>query len=346
MTDYNKSEFYFETGSYEGNEEKVLDIKNRNRSENATREHLSWRYRGQKSKKPPIIFFIKTESQKIVGMASLIYRAYSVSGQSVEIPILGDISLDEDLRGKGIAKRLFIYINSYLRKDKALFAFVLPNIAAKKSLIKSGWKSEQDLIRYVFFLNPKGALKKIQNKTIISLVSYLFSYPVRSFLFISRHKEIEMRTTNRFSDKFDKFWMQLRNDTLITKDRTAEYLKWRYSQHPFNSFQVYEFYMHKDFIGYIVAKYSKEENALSIYELFAKNERDLTSIIRHFIYKCTCMEKVHSVRITLNQKNPYEKILKKNFFIKRPTDNVFQTYDLRTEISESNWLITTGDKDV
>lgn len=343
------SEFYIETDLYKGNEEKVLEIRNRNRNNNVTQEYLNWRYLGHQSNKPPIVFFVKSKAQSIVGMASIIYRVYSIYGQKFEVPVLGDISLDEDLRGTGVAKKLFNEINKYLGQDNAPFAFVLPNIAARKSLVKADWKTEQNLVRYVFFLNPKGALRNVKNKickTLAGFTSELVSRLIKIFLYLNQCNNIEMRSIQSFSKAFDKLWVNIPKKKWITKERISEYLRWRYLEHPHDAFQVFEFYGKNEFIGYIVAKYAKKEKTFSIYELFAKDEKYLKSVIRKFLYQCTCMDKIDSVRITLNQKNPYSKILQKAFFIQRPTDNVFQIKYLKQDFDEPDWLITTGDKDV
>lgn len=346
MTDEKEGDgFYIENASYKGNEENVLTIRNRNRDYDATIEYLNWRYTGLKSEKEPVIFFVK-KFQNIVGMASIIYRSYRIKGQKIEVPILGDISIDKDLRGKGVAGLLFIHINKFLNENNIPFAFVLPNIAAKKSLLKECWKTQEELVRYVFFLNPKRALKKSQNNAFIGEVCRFASYLIRFYLYLRCCNDIEMRSAYRFGNRFDRLWLQIHKLSLITKERSAKYLTWRYLEHPFDPFQIYEFYQINQFIGYIVAKYTKEEDSISIYEVFARNENDLASMLRYFLYKCSHPGKIHSVRITLNKQNPYHSILRKTLFIKRPTDNVFQTYGLSEDLSESKWLITTGDKDV
>jgi GNAT superfamily N-acetyltransferase len=345
MTVSNESGFYIEAAEYYGHEEEIISIRNRNRSDSATKRYLDWRYIGKKSDKSPVIFFVKSTSGKNVGMASIIYREYCIRGKKTAVPILGDISIDAELRGKGIAKMLFLAINNYLDKENIPFAFVMPNIPARKSLCKENWRIGQEMVRYVFFLNPKAIFKEKMNSVLVGKTGDWASIFIRFFLSILHDKKLIMRAPSSFRKSNDEYWQRWREITEITKNRTLEYLNWRYLEHPYDAFHIYEFFKLEEFIGYIVAKFS-DDGSIIIYEIVTGNQDDFDRMIKYFLFKCSYMKKVHSVRITLNRENPYRKALKKAFFVERPTPNVFQTYGLNHQLSELSWLITSGDKDV
>src|ERR1041385_5662786 len=91
---------------YAGHEEQVLRVRNANRSTEQTRGYMDWRYRQLPNMPPPCVAWLVSASGEAVGMAAAIFRAFWVNGVASHLAVVGDISLDERLRGKGFGQQL------------------------------------------------------------------------------------------------------------------------------------------------------------------------------------------------------------------------------------------------
>jgi GNAT superfamily N-acetyltransferase len=327
---------------YAGFEDEILRVRNANRSIAQTRQYLDWRYAKQTDAPEPIVFWIRTGTGEAVGMASLIFHPYWVDNKLLHLAVLGDISLDSSLRGKGLGRQLMEYIKKWLgwhMPDTA--AYVIPNEAARKSLSAAGWKMSGMLVPYVLPLGHADKLTRaFRNMFPASLIKMAISVIGR----IQIRKGYSIQTVNTPDASFNLLWDQISKENLIIGNRSLKTLKWRYAQHPHEKFSFVKLMLNNELAGYLIYAFSQSDKTYYIYDLTARGEKELLCMLALFIMQSD----LSTFRLALSDKHPHQKNLWKLGFIKRKDQTAF--YEYRpigfTHMNTINWAITLGDKDV
>jgi len=206
-----KENFTFSITGYKGYEEEVLQLRNNNRPKPQTRTHMDWRYLGQYLSMKPLIFWIHNSKGARVGMASLIFRPYWVSNKIYDFAVLGDIALNKELRGKGIAKKLFLFINSHIEKQLYPCALVIPNEAARKSLSSAGWKVQEELPHYVNLFSPSDKIYSIiKNRMLSDILGLTFKLIKTIRLSFSPTKGLTATVVNKFDESINLLWESMK----------------------------------------------------------------------------------------------------------------------------------------
>lgn len=345
------ADFSFCTTPYHGFENEVLRLRNRNRSVPQTRAYLDWRYLGQNSQSPPEIFWIQTTTGAFIGMAALIYRPYWLGNKKYELMVFGDISLDREYRGIGLADKFFLFIQEQIHQKSAPCALVIPNKAAGKVLNRSGWHEQDRLVHHVLLLNPQ---KKIYELVKIKILSYLVNKLYRFLLKIKckavRTEGLTLNIISEFSDEFDTFWELFGKENICIRDKTRRSLQWRYTNHPGDeSFSIATCHIDNNLIGYLVYVINADTKTLTVSDLMVMHEKYISGFVKLFIDTIKKNIRIDSIRIILNEGHPYCGQLKKVGFSARKGGQQVQTFvpdKAVTALDRYQWFLTAGDKDV
>lgn len=338
----------FSTSSYRGYEQEILDVRNRNRISQQTRAHLDWRYEGEQKEIPSMTFWLRDAQGKAVGMASLIFRPYIVDGVKKYFAVLGDISVDKELRGAGLSTKLFRFINDYIEENKISCGFVLPNQVAQKGLSSSGWQTVGKIIPLVCVVNPSGKLRKVLKLRMLSLI---VSKLLRAMLDWKLSRKIDpaisMSSSSDFDSEFDLFWQKQPKAKMVFRDRCAASLQWRYKKQPGANYLIHKFYRGNKFIGYIVTSFSSHDGLCLVSDFLVAEVESSQPCMALFLKEALGNPKIATVRVVLNENNKYVALLEGVGFFKRNPATVFQVYRPQDAlISDANaWFTMAGDKD-
>ncbi|MDP1879595.1 MAG: GNAT family N-acetyltransferase [Parachlamydiaceae bacterium] len=341
-----EDKIYFSVTSYLGFEQEVLKVLNRNRSNVHTRQYLDWRYLGENSPHPPIIFWLHMLNGQRVGMASLISRPYWMGDEAARIWVLGDISLDKGLRGKGLGRKLFQFMNSFLEKEFCKGVFVIPNVAAQKTLTQTGWSQPYPFAWFILAIDPVATYfpHLICNPVLVQF-SKVWRQLIMKWFSLHCSNQFQLEKIDSFDTSFDDFWHVLEKDGLIIRDRSLVSLRWRFEQHPHHTYQIEAVKVHNKMVGYIVYEINKK-GMCRITDILALSVRFVRPMIALFLKKILKQKEIRTLRIKLNNNHLYCNQLKKLGFIKRIEKDVFQVYDPHNiGLLKSKWFITVADKD-
>jgi len=335
--------------SYDGFEEDILDIRNRNRDFPQTRAYLDWRYLGCQSAIPPVIFWVQKSNGIRIGMASIIYRQYWIVDEVVNVAVLGDISIDKKYRRSGLGRKLLRFVTDYIRKERIL-SFVLPNNAVAEILSSIGWQGVGKRIRYVFFLNITEKLHKIiKIKALSCLCNAIYRLFWIANFFIEIHgKEIDIQLVEQFDDSFVWFNHEFYGENILICNKNKSYLTWRYIQKPDCPYNILQFTERGMVKGYLIYTLSELPNICVVVDLFAETKESLVQLIKLFLYQRFTTESLNdTVYITLSKDHPYSNIVSGMGFVKRDDkDFILSSPIEQYSKMKVSWVLTTGDKDV
>jgi GNAT superfamily N-acetyltransferase len=283
-------------------------------------------------------------------MASIIFRLYLVNNKAVYLCVIGDISLDASLRGKGLGRWLLAYIRQYVGQNlPGRPAFVIPNEAAHKSLISAGWEIGGKLVSYVLPLAPTEELSlALGNRFLAKHIAWLINKFMSIIAQLHIRNGYSLQWVSELDSSFATLWNAIPKENLILSDRGIEHLTWRYLHHPRNKFHIVKFLKRDELVGYLIYTLSQSDNVCHIYDLIVREQKDLLCMFSLFQIQSIRHGSLSMIKLVLNDKHPYRKTLWKLGFIPRSEQGTFDVF-WPTGFAQKdslNWSITLGDKDV
>lgn len=331
---------------YVGAEAAVLAVRNANRDVPQSGQYLEWRYGGVAEGGAPRIFWLDDDQGKAAGMAAMIPRAYWIDGKSMPVGVLGDISVDANRRGRGLGKHLLGFATQWMEQhDPPCRGLVIPTPSARRALEHAGWRSGGKLLRHVLVLDPAARIANSAGSGLAArIVSSTYRFAVKTMLWSRGAGGCRLMAVDDFDASFDTFWRTYAKHGLRMADRSASTLRWRYSLHPLQRFQVAKLLDSRELAGYVV--YEVNADNCMVYDILAGSVRHLRWLLAQMARRLL-MEGIHTVTVTLSDRHPYRPVLRRMGFVSRDDDVFFQFLDpggVRDETSV--WALTQGDKDI
>lgn len=350
MGDSGIEDYRFSVTGYRGFESEILRLRNANRSLPQSAGYLDWRYAGTNGGPQPRLFWVKDGAGRSRGMAALIFRRFWVDSTPRHVAVLGDISLDAALRGRGLGRSLLKFMSEDLdRNHPDCIAFVIPNEAAQQSLASAGWTTSGRLIPFVYILDAEQRLRRVLGS--LRLARAIARPAARLMAGIARaHRKrgYSLLCARELDNSFDALWQRTEKRRLVLSDRSVEALRWRYATHPTLDFEFASLHRHGQLAGYLVYSVVEEERECSVYDLVLPDESDVGCMLALFVTQLAGRGGIDTVRLLLNEDHPYGRHLWKLGFVARRPSGVFQLHgkSARALMGGCKWLLTLGDKDI
>lgn len=336
--------------SFEEAKEDIISILNRNRPPVLDESYFSWRYSDIFGKS---ITCLAEVNGKKIGLLTFFPRPLKVQNKKVILADIGDLSVDEGYRRRGISVELLKEAMAEARKSTMDFCFCIPNELAKRSLLKAGWKEIGTIRHFKKVINTRAGLNRIVNNSFLSrplgcaLNLFLRLASIESFINSKNYQLIEV---DRINADFDLLWQRASNTIQIARIRDRRFLQWRFLKKPLQSekYKIFELRKNNDLKGYIVILISPF--TATIVDIFCFKS-DILHLIDKTILYLRKSKQMNSIRVALSDKNPYTAAFKLFGFI--PTKwqlsvcchtNLNNT-NYQHFMDIKNWFITLADKD-
>lgn len=344
MTEH--SGFFCKVTGFEGFQEEILRLRNANRERTQTLEYLNWRYRSAADAPGPCVFWLFQAAGERVGMASAIFRPYRIDDERVFVAVIGDISLDTRLRGRGLGQVLLRFMTQYLDEHfPGQPAFVIPTEAARRALASVGWVASGTLVPYVCVLDAVPYLRAtLHSESFAAAAAKCLQNTVRA-LARRRARRDGALFLSSACEESDPDLAGARPPQLdAVRDLRPDELSWRYAQHPHARFVFGRYYRADTLRGFVVFEDDAETQTCSIYDLTATDPTDLRPMLALLVLRGLAAE-LTSVRIVLSDRHPATTSLRGLGFVARRSDSLFQVHSSDGSAERAVWCITQGDKD-
>lgn len=350
MRDPGTQRYRFTVTGYAGLESEVLRLRNANRALARTARYLDWRYSGSNGAPGPRVYWIGDDAGRRCGMAALIFRPFWMGNEPRHAAVLGDISLDSDLRGHGLGRSLLEFVSEDLdRHHPDCLAFVIPNGEAQRSLTTTGWTTGGKLIPYVLVLNAEDRLRRVLRSARLARgIARPAGMLVAGVARLHRRQGYTLDLADRLDDSLDAVWQRFDRKQLVLSDRSIATLNWRYASHPGAAFRFAILRRRGQPAGYLVYEVAEGSRECSIYDLILTESGDLGCMLGLFATHLADAGGVDAIRLLLNDEHPYSRQLWRLGFVARAPSGVFQLYgrNAQSRLAGCRWFLTYGDKDI
>jgi GNAT superfamily N-acetyltransferase len=341
-------DYSFIVTEYVGNEQEVLRLRNASRDNPKTREYVDWRYQAPPGTPGPKVFWLVSASGERVGMASLIFRPYWCNGSPVHVAVLGDISLAQRLRGRGLGQQLLRFATEYLSEHySGCYGFVMPTEAARRSLAAVGWSTAGELIPHVLAIDPAPQLRALLRSVwLTQRICQIYRSLARMLLRRHLMKDGALQFVSEPDEALGELWRSSPKDGRVMRDLGVQSLTWRYVSHPRTKFTFVKLMRGDELLAFMVLTLDAQSRTCSIYDVLAKSAADLSCILAQYAIGAMERRDVSTLRISVDDKHPYRRSIRMLGFMPRLPGAPFQRHRRSATGDRTPWSITSGDKDV
>lgn len=211
--------------------------------------------------------------------------------------------------------------------------------------------------RYVFILRIAYFLEHFFGNKKIARVAGFFCQPLWQAWFhrITRPpKGVQIREIRSFDERFDGLWGKTSQLHKILSMRNAEYLNWRYTQEPGQSYVIFVAERNNELLGYIILRPAdpKRGRSACIADLLDMQEPDVTKALLGQAIEYFCAQGADKIEFYISN-DYYEKRLRSMGFVRRPARpyasevmvGKCESSKIEKELFENprNWFVTTAD---
>lgn len=333
---------------FAGMEPEILRLRNTNRDTPETPAYLTWRYHVLSGLPPPSVHWLLDPNGRRVGMAAAIFRPYRLNGAPVPVAVIGDISIDGLLRGRGLGQLLLRSMTTYLDDHFPRHpALVIPTDSARRALNSVGWAAGGELAPLTYVLDPEHYIRRVARSRVVA-AAVARSLRAAARALVRRHipPEGALHLSDSMEEPLSSFAQRLPVVQGIVREMGPESLAWRYAQHPHIRFGFATYQLAGEVRGFLIFEDRTAESMCSIYDLVGETPQDLRAMLALFVARGLATPGLATLRVTLDGQHPARVPLRQVGFIVRPVDAVFQVHASQLSAPGRVWRITQGDKDI
>jgi Acetyltransferase (GNAT) domain len=310
---------------------------------------FDWVYR--QNPHGPGRFWVATDAANgaLVGIAAAFPRRLCVSGRTEVAWVLGDFCVSEAYRAIGPALALQRACFAEVTAGAIPFCYDFPSGGMMAIYRRLGIKPLGRMIRFSRPLSVEARLREITGSPALArplgLLAGAFLAPRARRRASANGLEIALHAT-AFDREFTELYRQNTERQIITVERSAEYLSWRYLANPFQRHEVLTARRAGRLAGYAV--FRQDDRMMTLVDVFAAgNAETVDELIRRAVV-LAWERGLEAASISVLESSPWIPGLKRAGFRERETNPVvvYASPKARPEVNdERSWLLLHGDRD-
>lgn len=311
---------------------------------------FDWLYRKCPHGKAEVWLAAEAGSGRLVGSAAVFPRKINLPQGESKGYVLGDFCVSADKRSLGLAIRLQRKCLETVQNGTFSAGFDLPSRTMLAVYRRLGLVPRTELIRMVKLLRADRKIaSKIKNKT----VSRVLGGAANTLLALN-HGSNRMKSgitittqEGRCSEEYTALAREVGGGLGICVDRSADYLNWRYVEHPYNKYEFLAARYRGQLKGYLV--FLEDDAKATIVDWFSHENRDLRMDLIRGLVVLLKQRGCESVQASILASHPCREELKALGFRFRDSSPVISLRQTArkpgTEGGNENWFLMDGDRE-
>ncbi|ARI76190.1 GNAT family N-acetyltransferase [Halobacillus mangrovi] len=308
-----------------------------------------WRWKfieNPKQERPFILVW--DEDGQILGHISLWVSDAYINGEKKKVGLRVDTMVDPDARGKGIYKQLNKALLEEAKADDIAYLYGFPAPKAKELFVRYTEATHlTDMPRYVFIQHPVALLaSKLAPLKLFKPLDGVFEKLKRPSF--SSDKRLQVKKVTHCDERFDELAKKTSTQEEAALIRDADYLNWRYHDHPVNKYTMAAVYDHDELKGYVVTKLTegKFKNGLIIDWLAVDEDSVWETLLEAAFHHLSEADLIQSWQLS---HTIGAEVLKKHNFTHKDSPMPLVGKEVVPDTAFMNdvksWMITMGDVD-
>lgn len=197
------------------------------------REYFDWWYRDspanwEEGYRPLVIL----DGKKVIGLSAQVPNTFRIKDNTYHGAWYCSGMIDPEYRGRGLGKQLYIEATHYFEVG----GVISYNAGALALFRAAGFETfaERMMHRAVFLLQPESVAKHLPNlnQKLVEMLKDRFTRSNKSF------ESGIVAPVRELSPELATLWDKVRYRYTITTERTLQYIKWRYLDHPRGQYHI------------------------------------------------------------------------------------------------------------
>jgi hypothetical protein len=323
----------------------LLELLQKELSPSIDHKRFDWLYRRCPSGEASAWLATEEKTGQLVGAAAVFPRKMNLNGQIENGCVLGDFCVSAAHRSLGPALQLQRRCLESVTKGPFKVGFDLPSASMLAVYERLGIKSESKLVRMtkLLRLNAKVAAR-VKPRMLargVSIAANAVLSVRRDPLSIKSGVSIE-RHTSGFGSEFSDLAERVRHGMGSWVERSAEYLNWRYLDHPHQEYEVLTARRGRRLEGYLV--FLQQGNSASVVDCAAAEPIEVRNDLIRGLTALMKDRKVEAIHAAVLASHPFCGELERlGFRSRESTPVVF----LRGSgvAAHSSWFLMNGDRE-
>lgn len=252
-------------------------------------ERFDWIYRRNPAGEAYVWTARVAEQDTVVGSTAVFPRRVAVGSAYHTAGIAGDYAVSPSHRGFGPALALQQRAVATVKEGRLDLVYGLPNPLSAPLLRRAGYRSIGDVVQLTRVLRSRRVLERhVPSRLLARMVAPVVDVGLRVMAGAQRRTghprhAFESADIPTFDRRFDRLWQMARPRHPMIGDRSAAFLRWRFSESPHARYRIFGLLEapRGELAGYVV--YHRVERRTFIDDLLCRDLGDtLDTLIRRF----------------------------------------------------------------
>jgi predicted N-acetyltransferase YhbS len=288
-------------------------------------DHWRWKYEDNPVNRKMVI--VGESDQNIIGCSHGVYLRLKMGNRSLIAHQGVDLAVHKDFRDKGVFSKMIELKDKSLKEDHTNIYYVLSTAPiVTKHHIKIGRQQFPSPLKRQIKIRDMNLHLKMVNPTRIRAYGYNVlkaSNQLRNLLtpdqFLGSKPDFEISDLERFDERIDVFWNEIKGDYNFIVERDMSHLNWRYCDGRGGDYVVKQATGNGNVLGYAVLrvdKYNPEYPVGYIIDLLAQPDRlDISDALIRDADRWFTKLGVNVIQAMAIKGHPYEKLFARNNFL-------------------------------
>lgn len=305
----------------------------------ASRDRFEWLYGTGRAEA------VLLGERPVIGSAGLMRRRFSIAGELIEGGAAIDLNVDEQQRSVGPAMTLARAVMKLADENgcSCLYGFPIPRAAGV--LKRCGYRQIGEVSNWTKLLRSEAKLRTVLKSPLAARlaaplvdVALRWKSPERAWQ-LPRQVVVERPAT--FDERFNRLWQAAAQRFGVLGERSADYLKWRFSKCPELKYECFALSGRGcgELLGYIV--WYRSDESICIADLLAADDAATELLLAEFTRQARRL-RADAIRLACFAASRFYEQLEAAGFSRRQ-----DSYPVLVRMSEevADWYLTMADHD-
>jgi hypothetical protein len=327
-------------------EQLIIDFLQQNHTANSNQKRFAWLYRSGPAGEARVWIANDSETGAIIGVAAAFPRRMYVEGKEELAWVLGDFCIANRHRSLGPAVQLQRACLAGLDSGCGAIYYDFPSEAMTAVYQRLGVLHDSRMVRLAKLLRTDNKLRSIiRHQKLARIFAFVGNagLALRNGGFRLPEGLTLSLQESPCGSEFTRLSEKIGSTVGICLQRSAEYLNWRYRQHPFRAHEIFALHRGDSLVGYAVV--SQEDHHLNLVDLFGEEEA-IPTLVRSAV-SIAQQQKLETVTVGILAWHPWATILRNQGFHDREKyPVVICKHGQEDPRDKSNcWFLMNGDRE-
>ncbi len=278
---------------------------------------------------------------RFIGSTGCLSRRFAIDGEVVEGGAAIDLNVDERQRSVGPALTLARAVTQTADQNGLTCLYGLPIPRAAAVLKRCGYRQIGTVSNWTKLLRSEFKLRDLLRSPLAAKLAAPFVDAAMRWKSPSGRRlptDVVAESPTEFDQRFDKLWQRSSRRFGVIGERTADFLRWRFTKCPDLEYEIFTLTRRGELLGYVV--WYRDEDSVCISDLLA--DESSTELLLSEFTRLARQRRASAIRMSCFGPPEFYRQLQQAGFSRRQDSTAVL---VRTSVATGEWYLTMADHD-